>query len=302
MATKNNEYPPARCYLCPRECGIDRSRAKGFCGEKNTVRIAAAQPHMWEEPCISGINGAGTVFFSGCVLKCVYCQNYEISQLAKGFEVSINRLAEIFLLLQQKGVHNIDLVNPTHFVPQIISALDIAGDSLKIPVVYNSGGYEKPQTLDMLKGRVSIFLPDVKYFDSELSKKYSRAADYFEKTIAAVEKMVSLVGKPVIKDGIMQSGVIVRHLLLPNHRHDSIRVIEELKKRFAPDEIMVSLMRQYTPMFRAADFAELNRRVSTFEYSSVYEALEKAGFDGYVQQKDSADEQFLPKFHSEDNL
>lgn len=298
MSAANNKL----CRLCPRECGVDRSTAKGFCGEKNVVRIARADVHMWEEPCISGKNGAGTVFFSGCVLRCVYCQNFEISQLSKGYEVSVERLAEIFLELQKKGVHNIDLVNPTHFVPQIIQALDIAGDKLKIPVVCNSGGYEKPQTLEMLGDRVSVFLPDIKYFDSEISKKYSSAEDYFERAIEAVEKMYQIVGKPLIENGIIKRGVIVRHLILPNCRKDSIQIIRELRKRFAPNEIMFSLMRQYTPMYKAEKFKELNRHISEFEYKSVLEELEKAGFDGFVQQKGADDEQFVPQFYSEDNL
>ncbi len=298
MSAANNKL----CRLCPRECGVDRSVSKGFCGEKNTVRIARADVHMWEEPCISGSSGAGTVFFSGCVLKCVYCQNFEISQLSKGFEVSEERLAEIFLELQQKGVHNIDLVNPTHFVPQIIKALDIAGDKLKIPVVYNSGGYERPQTLEMLGDRVSVFLPDIKYFDAQISKKYSFAEDYFERAMEAVEKMLRIVGKPIVENGIIKRGVIVRHLILPNCRRDSVQIIRELRKRFAPDEILISLMRQYTPMYKAGNFKELNRHIAEFEYNSVLEELEKAGFDGFAQQKGADNEQFVPKFYSEDNL
>ena len=285
------------CTLCPRECGADRNKGHGFCGEGSTVRIARAALHMWEEPCISGKRGSGTVFFSGCTLRCVFCQNYEISHEGKGFAVTERQLAECFLRLKEQGAHNINLVNPTHFVPQILSALDIAGD-MGIPVVYNSGGYEKPETLDMLRGKVSVFLPDLKYFDSALSMKYSSAADYYERAFSAIEKMYELAGRPVFgADGIMQSGVIVRHLILPNCRRDSIALMERLAERFAPGDIMVSLMCQYTPVYRAKEFHELSRRVSAFEYKTVAEVLERTGFDGFVQERGSAEEEYIPEFY-----
>ena len=286
-----------RCTLCPRECKADRNSGHGFCGEGSTVRIARAALHMWEEPCISGKRGSGTVFFSGCTLRCVFCQNYEISHEGKGFAVTEQQLAECFLRLKEQGAHNINLVNPTHFVPQILAALDLCGD-IGIPVVYNSGGYEKPETLEMLRGKVSVFLPDLKYFDSETSKKYSSAADYYERAIAAVRKMYDIAGKPVFDDeGMMQSGVIVRHLILPNCRKDSIALMEKLAENFEPDEIMVSLMCQYTPVFRAHEFKELSRRLSGFEYKTVAEALEKAGFDGFMQERGSAEEEYIPEFY-----
>ncbi|MCR5121006.1 MAG: radical SAM protein [Ruminococcus sp.] len=285
------------CTLCPRQCGADRNTGHGFCGEGRTVRIARAALHHWEEPCISGTRGSGTVFFSGCVLRCVFCQNHEISHEGKGYAVTENELAECFLRLKAQGAHNINLVNPTHFVPQIMAAIGLCGD-IGIPFVYNSGGYEKPETLEMLRGRVSIFLPDLKYYSSELSKKYSSAADYYERTMAAIGKMYDIAGKPVFgEDGIMRSGVIVRHLILPNSRHDSIALIEKLRERFAPDEIMVSLMCQYTPVYRAHEFKELSRRLSGFEYKTVAEALEKAGFEGFMQERGSASEDFIPEFY-----
>jgi putative pyruvate formate lyase activating enzyme len=237
------------------------------------------------------------VFFSGCVLRCVFCQNHEISHEGKGFPVTESELAECFSQLKAWGAHNINLVNPTHFVPQILAAIGLCGDT-GIPFVYNSGGYEKPETLEMLRGRVSIFLPDLKYFSAELSGKYSSAADYYGRAMAAIEKMYDIAGKPVFdEDGIMQSGVIVRHLILPNCRRDSIALIEKLRERFAPDEIMVSLMSQYTPVYRAGEFKELSRRLSGFEYKTVVEALEKAGFEGFMQERGSADECFIPKFY-----
>jgi putative pyruvate formate lyase activating enzyme len=287
----------SHCTLCPRECGVNRHEKAGFCGETDSVRIARADLHMWEEPCISGDCGSGTVFFSGCNLKCCFCQNYEISHLGKGFALSTEELADVFLRMQNLGAHNVNLVNPTHFVPQIIEALDIVGERLKIPIVYNSSGYEKPETLDLLKGRVQIFLPDLKYFSSEFSQKYSSADDYFEWAMASIRKMADIVGEPKIENGIMKSGVIVRHMILPNHRHDSLSLIDALCKSFDKNEIMVSLMSQYTPVFKANEFSEINRRLSTFEYKSVAQALEDSGFDGYMQEKASASEEFIPTFY-----
>ena len=288
------------CTLCPRECGVNRYETRGFCGEGAAVRIARAELHMWEEPCISGSRGAGTVFFSGCDLRCCFCQNYEISHLGKGFEVSTGELCDAFLRLRDMGAHNIDLVNPTHFLPQITEALDRLDGSLGIPVVYNSGGYDKPESLELTRGRISIFLPDLKYLDSGMAARYSGAKDYPERAFAAIHKMFELVGRPVIGgDGLMKSGVIVRHLILPNHRQDSIALIKRLREEFDPEDILVSLMSQYTPVYRAGEFHEIDRRLSTFEYRTVAEVLEQSGFDGYVQQKTSASEEFIPKFYGE---
>lgn len=291
-----NSFDIRKCLLCPRRCGVDRSKNRGFCGETEKVRIANYQLHFWEEPVVSGKNGSGTVFFSGCVLKCVFCQNYEISAQNKGYEVSVQRLGEIFLELQEKNAHNINLVNPTHFVPQIIDALDLVKGKLEIPVVYNSGGYERAETIESLKGYVDIFLPDIKYFSADLSGKYSKAEDYFENAFCAVKKMVEITGKPKIENGIIKKGTIVRHLVLPNCRKDSLEIIRRLGEFFKSDEILISLMSQYVPMYKAADIKELNRKTSTFEYESVVNEAAKYGWDGFVQERSSASESFVPPF------
>ncbi len=286
------------CRLCPRECGVNRYERSGYCKEGSAVRIARADLHLWEEPCISGKNGSGTVFFSGCTLKCCFCQNYEISAENKGFEVSLSQLAEIFLMLQSKGAENINLVNPTHFVPQIISALQLCGDKLEIPVVYNCGGYEKVETLELLESYVDIFLPDVKYYSRELSAKYSKASDYFEKCLQAVIKMREIAGKPKFdENGMMTKGVMVRHLVLPNCRHDSIKIMEMLGKTFQREDILISLMSQYTPVYKAFEYKEISRKTTTFEYNSVVSEIEKYGFEGYIQEKTSADSAFIPEFY-----
>jgi putative pyruvate formate lyase activating enzyme len=284
------------CRLCPRECAVNRYEAKGFCGEGADVRIARAEPHHWEEPPVSGTGGAGTVFFSGCTLRCCYCQNYELSSLGKGFTLSVRELYESFLRLLDMGCENIELVSPTQFVPQIIEALDMFGDK-RPTIVYNTGGYEKAETLELLDGYVDIYLPDLKYFDSAVSSAYSMADDYFETTLRAIREMFRQVGRPVFDDnGIMRKGVIVRHLVLPSNRKDSIRLIEELKKCFSPEDILISLMSQYTPVFKAFEHKELSRKTSSFEYESVLKAVEAAGFDGYFQAKSSADVGYIPEF------
>ena len=284
------------CRLCPRECGINRYERKGFCGEGASVRIARAELHHWEEPPISGKGGAGTVFFSGCTLRCCYCQNYEISSLGKGFELTVSELYESFERLIKMGCENIELVSPTQFVPQIIEALEMfSGD--RPTVVYNTGGYEKTDTLKMLEGYVDLYLPDIKYYDGEISAEYSSAENYFEVTINALKEMFRQVGRPVFdNNGIMRKGVIIRHLVLPSHRKDSLRLIDELSKVFSPEDILISLMSQYTPVYKAFEHKELSRKTSTFEYESVLKAVEAAGFDGYFQEKSSADKDFIPEF------
>lgn len=286
-----------KCELCPRRCGIDRTIKKGFCGQSDKIRIARAGLHMWEEPCISGERGSGTVFFSGCTLRCCFCQNYEVSQQNKGYYVTVQELADIFLGLQNQGAHNINLVSPTPFVPSIIGALDIARPRLEIPVVYNCGGYESVETVKMLDGYVDIWLPDLKYFSTEASKKYSGAENYFEAAIEAIQQMQRQVGKPAFgDDGMMKSGVIVRHLLLPTMRHDSARVIQALGESFAKDDILLSVMSQYVPMYLAQEHPEINRRVSTFEYNHVLKEAERYGFDGFSQEREAATEAYVPPF------
>lgn len=291
------------CVLCPRECGIDRVNKLGFCGMGEEITAAKAMLHFWEEPCISGKRGSGAVFFSGCVLRCVFCQNYDISTEKRGKAISIERLSEIFLELQQKGAQNINLVNPTHFVPKIIPAVKRAKErGLKIPVVYNSGGYEKVDTLKMLDGVVDIYLPDVKYFSSDLSKKLSNAPDYFEIAISAVEEMVRQTGEPKFtENGEMLSGVIVRHLVLPWEYKDSVEVVKRLGEHFGGG-ILFSLMSQYTPFGRVRvdkNLEKYNRRITTFEYEKVLEAAISAGLRGYMQEKSSAREEYTPEFDFE---
>lgn len=288
------EFNRTHCTLCPRRCGADRTRGQGVCGGGGLPRIARAALHHWEEPCISGERGSGTVFFSGCPLKCCYCQNYKISAENFGREITVRRLADIFLDLQRQGAHNINLVNPTHYVPWILEALDSA--RLHIPVVYNSGGYETMETLRALEGYVSVYLPDLKYFDSARSQRYSAASDYFEVASKAVEEMYRQVGKPKFEGGLIKSGMIVRHLVLPKGRQDSMKVFDWLAGRFSPDEILVSLMSQYTPFHRSAQFPEINRRLMSFEYNSVLARVSELGFNGYMQEKSAAKEEYTPAF------
>jgi putative pyruvate formate lyase activating enzyme len=285
------------CNLCPRRCGVDRTKSVGFCRQSDKIRIARADLHMWEEPCISGKEGSGAVFFSGCTLKCCFCQNFEISQQYKGYEVTEHELADIFLMLQDKGANNINLVSPTQFLPGIITALDIARPKLKIPVVYNCGGYESSETIDMLNGYVDIYLPDLKYFDNKFALKYSGANGYFDIAIEAIKHMQAQVGKPCYDDsGIMKSGVIVRHLTLPSLRHDSEKLIYALRDNFEPDDIVLSLMSQYVPMHRAYEYKEINRRISTFEYNFVVDLAASLGFEGYSQERAAADKGYVPEF------
>lgn len=286
-----------KCLLCPRKCGVNRYQNRGFCGCGGEIRIARAALHMWEEPCISGKRGSGTVFFTGCNLKCCFCQNYEISAQNKGFDINVQELADIFLMLQEKGAHNINLVTPTPYIYQIAEALDLVKAQLNIPIVYNCGGYESIETLEFMADKVDIFLPDLKYFDSQMSEKYSCAEDYFEKASAAIRKMVDITGKPVFdENGMMKKGVIVRHLVLPNGRHDSEKIIKWLSENFEKDQILVSVMSQYTPVYKAAEHKEINRRTSTFEYNYAADLLEKCGFRCYFQERSSAQEEYIPEF------
>lgn len=292
-----------KCELCPRMCGADRSEKRGFCGMSNKITAAKAMLHYWEEPCISGERGSGAVFFSGCVMKCVYCQNYDISSEGKGREISEERLAEIFLELQEKGAQNINLVNPTHFVPQILRSIKLAKRAgLRRPIVYNSGGYERIETLRTLEGAVDIYLPDVKFFDEELAKKLSSAPNYFETAMNAVGEMIRQTGKPRFdENGAMTSGVIVRHLVLPGQYKDSVEVIRRIGERFG-GEILFSLMSQYTPFGKVKSSDEssgLNRRITTFEYRKALDAVCDAGLEGFMQEKSSAREEYTPSFDFE---
>lgn len=285
------------CFLCPRKCGADRSISAGFCGVKTSAdRLIAAKYmlHFGEEPPVSGTAGSGAVFFSGCNLRCVFCQNYRISALCEGKEISVRELADIFLKLQDKGAHNINLVTAAHFAPQVIKALDMSKSKLKIPVVYNSGGYESVDTIKMLDGYVDVYLPDIKYFSEELAMKYSNAPRYFETAFAAFREMLSQTGKYRLENGLIKKGVIVRHLILPNCFKDSLKIFEALAD--FKDEILVSLMRQYTPCGQARRFPEINRRLTTFEYEKVLDFVEKEGFSGFTQDKSAAGNEAIPDF------
>ena len=284
------------CTLCPRKCGADRYTSTGFCGCGTNIRAAKAYLHMWEEPCISGTNGSGTVFFSGCCMKCCFCQNYKISSENFGKEISVERLAEIFLELQEKGAHNINLVSPTPYVPQIIEALELCREKLNVPIVYNTGGYERVETLKMLEGYVDVYLPDFKYYDNGLAEKYSSAKNYFESVIAALKEMYRQVGAYQIEDGIMRRGMIIRHLALPSHRRDSVKVFEWIAENFPKDGILISLMSQYTPFYKSFEHKEISRRISTFEYNFVLDKAVELGLNGFMQEKSSAKEEYTPDF------
>ena len=287
-----------KCTLCPRNCGVDRTQNVGFCGAGEHIKTGRAALHFWEEPCISGTKGSGTVFFSGCNLACRYCQNYEISIGGFGEEITVKRLGDIFLKLQDEGAHNINLVTPTPYFPMIMSAIDLVRNKMHIPFIANVGGYEKPETIKMLKGYIDIFLTDVKYQSSEISKKYSSAPDYFEFAMNALAEMISLCGAPVFDDeGIMQSGVIVRHLVLPGLRKDSIKIIKSLAKRFGVEDYILSLMSQYTPNGHLDTCPEINRKITSFEYNSVVDTAIELGFENaYVQEKSSAGRRYTPPF------
>lgn len=286
------------CRLCPRQCGVDRSVKTGRCGVSDRVTLARAALHFWEEPCISGENGSGTVFFSGCPLGCVFCQNHTISSGHFGKEISVERLAEIFLELQAQNAHNINLVTGSHFVPQIIKALDLVKDSLHIPVVYNSSGYETLETLRSLRGYVDIYLPDLKFLSSERSARYCHAPDYFEVASKAVQEMFSQVGPAQFDDdGIMTKGMIVRHLVMPNGVEDSMDILTWICDNLPLDDILVSVMSQYTPAYKSHDYPEIDRRLTQQEYDRVLDWIDCMGIeDGFVQELSSAKEEYTPDF------
>lgn len=283
-----------KCYACGRKCGVNRFAGEtGFCRATEKMTIAAVGPHMWEEPCISGEHGSGTIFFAGCSLQCIFCQNHEISRIPdKCREVSVIELRSIFRELEESGVHNINLVNPTHYALQIAQALD---EKPNIPVVWNSSGYENTEMLRMLKGKVDIYLPDFKYSDNELAKQYSNVSDYFEVSVSAINEMYSQVGNYVLDgNGIMTSGVIVRHLILPCAIENSKNVITSIAKYYNPGEIMFSLMSQFTPNGQTK-CPTLNRKITRREYAKVEQFLFDSGIeDGFVQDLDSANDNYLP--------
>ena len=286
------------CTLCPRNCHVDRTAHQtGFCGMDDSIQIARASLHMWEEPCISGTNGSGTVFFTGCNLKCVFCQNHSIAIGQKGKEVTPSRLADLFLMLQDKGAHNINLVTPSHYIPGIAQALIVAKErNMTLPVVYNTSGYDSVQSLSMLDGLVDVYLPDFKYVSATLSKRYSHAADYFEVASKSLAEMYRQVSDPVFEDDLIKKGIIVRHLVLPGCTADSKDVIRYLYETYG-DRIFISIMNQYTPLPHVASYPELNRKITDAEYDEVVDyAIDLGVEQGFIQEGDTASESFIPEF------
>ena len=283
------------CTLCPRRCGVDRTRGQlGFCKMPGQVHAARAGVHYWEEPVISGSFGSGAVFFSGCTLKCAFCQNYDISQENFGKPLTSAELRAAFERLIDEGVQNINLVTPTHFLPDILPALE---PKLPVPVVYNCGGYESVETLRQLEGKIDVYLPDFKYSDNALAKRLSSAPDYFETASAAILEMYRQVGKPVIEDDEMKRGVLVRHLVPPGCVDNSLGVLDWVAEHFRSGEILFSLMSQYVPMGRAAEMPPFDRRITELEYDSVLSYMMLLGIeDGYTQDFSSAERGYTPSF------
>lgn len=320
----------SNCTLCPRNCGVNRiANQVGFCKEPASIFGARGALHMWEEPCISGMNGSGAVFFSGCNLGCVFCQNYQIANATVGLEISTSKLADIFLSLEDQGAHNINLVTGSHYVPQIIRSLEQAKNrGLSIPIVYNTSSYEKVETLKCLDGLIDIYLPDLKYKSGELSQKYSHAKDYFEYATMAIAEMYRQVGEPVFtqtqlsnssdnnssqsfkshssdddndisETSLLKRGMIVRHLVLPGNVSDSLQVIDYLNKTYG-DSIYISVMNQYTPMPQIGDYPELNRRLTRYEYEKVIRHCILLGMNHvFIQDRSVAKESFIPVFDYE---
>lgn len=286
-----------KCNLCPRNCGVNRYESLGFCKASDKVKVAYYSLHQWEEPVISGINGSGTVFFSNCNLKCIFCQNKKISTLGYGKEISNERLEEIFLELQAKGAHNINLVTPTHYVPQIVEVLKEAKTAgLNIPIVYNTSSYENVSTIMLLEGIVDVYLADLKYFDDSLGCKYSKCENYFEVAKAAIEAMYEQVGKFEIVDDLMVKGVIVRVLVLPGHADDSKNLIKYLHETYG-NNIIISIMNQYTPVEVIDKYPNLNRKVSDEEYEEVIDFAVELGVEiAFIQEGETQDTSFIPDF------
>ena len=289
------------CNLCPRKCGAVRTAhsGNGFCKMGELPVVARVAPHYGEEPCISGTKGSGTVFFSGCTMRCVYCQNYEISNEDSGRTITPERLAECYKELEDKGVHNINLVTADHFAHAVVKSLEIYKP--RIPIVYNCSGYTSPKTLSMLDGLVDIYLPDFKYADDFLAVKYSSAPNYVNTAVAAIHEMTFQVGLPRFDDdGIMKKGVIVRHLILPAHTKNSLEVLDIVKRRFG-DQVLLSLMCQYIPMGKVSDseFSRINRKITRREYDKVKLEMMRLGIDGFTQELSSADESYVPEWDFE---
>lgn len=287
------------CTICPHNCKVNRNNGQiGRCRSGNKVKIALASVHNYEEPCISGKNGSGTIFFSNCNLSCIYCQNYKISQLGKGYELSVEELANIMLEQQEKGVNNINLVTPTMYAYQIIEAIKIARkNGLNIPIVYNTNGYENVKTIQDLNGYIDIYLPDLKYYSNELSKKYSKVDNYFKYTTEAIKEMYRQVGCPVFdENGIIQKGLIIRHLVLPNHLQNSKHILKWIKENM-PEDTYVSVMAQYFPTYKAKEDELINRKLTKKEYKEIEEFLYTLDLkNGYMQELGEHEEEYVPDF------
>ncbi|MEY8355773.1 radical SAM protein [Lachnospiraceae bacterium 54-53] len=298
----NPDHMYESCSLCPRRCGADRHIKPGLCGCGPAAKAARAALHHWEEPCISGSRGSGTVFFSGCTLGCCFCQNYHISQKHFGRELTDRQLAGIFLKLQEEGAHNINLVTATQYLPSVLKALDLAKPGLTIPVVYNCGGYESEEVIRLLEEYVDVWLPDLKYFSSGLSSRYSKAPDYFAMASKAVKQMIRQTGAPRFDASgtLMTRGVIIRHMVLPGAKEDSIRLLHWMKDELPEGMFYISLLSQYTPFCHSGDFPEINRRITSYEYNKVVDEAVRLGLDqGFMQEKSSAREEYTPPFDLE---
>ena len=287
------------CTICPHNCKINRNNGQiGRCRIGDKVKIALASVHNYEEPCISGKNGSGTIFFSNCNLSCIFCQNYKISQLGKGYELSVEELANIMLKQQEKGVNNINLVTPTMYVYQIIEAIKIARKrGLKIPIIYNTNGYENVKTIQDLNGYVDIYLPDLKYYSNEISKKYSKIDNYFKYATEAIKEMYKQVGSPIFdENGIIKKGLIIRHLVLPNHLQNSKHILKWIKENM-PEDTYVSVMAQYFPTYKAKEDNLINRKLNKKEYREIEEFLYTLNLEnGYMQELGEHEEEYVPNF------
>lgn len=290
------DFNAEKCMLCPRKCGANRKNSTGVCGVGDKINISRASLHFWEEPPISGKNGSGAIFFSGCSLGCIYCQNHEISSgSSRGADISIERLREICFELKALGAHNINLVTPTHYAPMIYDAIAPIKKELALPIVCNTGGYESDETLEYFRDIIDIYLPDFKYALPESAKRLSHAGDYPEIALKALKKMLSFAGKPSFDShGIMKKGIIVRHLVIPGERKNSLEVIKLLHDNFSKSDFLLSLMNQYTPIEGMK--GALSRRLTTFEYESVLSLAEEYVFDGFSQESSSSSPSFTPAF------
>ena len=287
------------CNICPHKCNINRNKGKiGRCKATNKIKVALYSVHNFEEPCISGEKGSGTVFFSNCNLNCIYCQNYEISQQGRGKEISIEELSDIFIEQQKRNVENINLVTPTSYAPQIIKAIRIARKKgLNIPIVYNTNGYENVETIKMLDGYVDIYLPDLKYYYNDIARKYSKIDNYFEIATKAIKEMEKQIGKTVIdENGIMKKGIIIRHLVLPNNIENSKKILKWIRENMNNDTY-ISVMAQYFPTYKAKEDLELNRKLTKQEWRGIEEYIEKLGIEnGFIQELGEHEEEYVPKW------